>query len=223
MEDIQYQELHDMIALMKVTIEMQHHHTARMPTIPLPNIIGGIVRDEDANERTFPVLDALANICISKPKGQVVAVALQLDKQVKRICLTIAENKTVEDEQVRYLASIWRMLKILASRYTNWREEPSDPYRWKDFLDVSPQMPERVERDLRISIFCQIYRYLRDKNQLRIKKHWPPLCSFMEAFSKTNSSQLEEYELDLTTAFQALKFAIEDYHPTPVNQQDSKY
>lgn len=223
MEDIQYQELHDMIALMNVTIGMQHHHTDRMATIPICDIVGGIVSEEEANERTFPVLDALANICVFKLKGQVVAVALQLDLEAKRICLTLAENETVEDKPVIYLAKIWRMLKILASRYAERREETSERDYWRDFLDVSPEMPDGIGRDLRINIFRQIYCYTRDKDQLRIAKHWPPLCAFMEKFFKTRLAQQDENELDLTTAFQALKFAIEDYNCIPVNQQNKKY
>jgi len=223
MEDIQYQALHNMIALMNVTIGMQHHHTDRMATIPICDIVGGIVSEGEANERTFPVLDALANICVFKPKGQVVAVALQINLEVKRTCLTLAENETVEDKSVVYLAKIWRMLKTLASKYAEGREGTGDPHRWKDFLDVSPQMPRGIGRDLRISIFRQIYSYTREKNQLRIKKHWPPLCDFMEKFFKTRPGQLEENELDLMTAFQALKFAIEDYDCMPVNQQDKRY
>jgi len=63
---------------MHLAIGMQHNHTNREAYISIEEVIGGIISCNDANERTFRVQDALANIWVSALKEQVVAVSLQL-------------------------------------------------------------------------------------------------------------------------------------------------
>ena len=91
-------EMYDLVTLMHVAIGMQHHHTKRKADICIEDVIGKIISCNDARERRFPVLDALANICVSQPKGQVVAVSLQLQLSEKKIWITLAENGEVKPD-----------------------------------------------------------------------------------------------------------------------------
>jgi hypothetical protein len=79
----------------------------------------GIVDNYHINVRTFPILDALAHICVSQEKTQVVAVALLLDPQNKRIRLALAENKEIESSLVDHLTSLWGKLQNLSDKYAS--------------------------------------------------------------------------------------------------------
>ena len=216
-------DVHDLVALMSLAIGMDHHHTNHISDIPLTDIIGGIVDNEDGNELTFPVLDSLANIRVSSPKGEVVAVALQLQMDLRKIRLTIAKNDEVEQNLVSYLTMIWNMLRTLASQFAKERAQGSKASQWNDFGEVSPPMPPDVGRQLRMKIFRQIYCYTREKNRHRIEKHWDGLHIFMRRFYKTRQAQLEGYELYLDTAYQALRCVFKEYEPKPIEEQDDVY
>lgn len=223
MEYRDIRDVHDLVALMSVAIGMDHHHTNRVSDIPMANIIGGIVDYEDGNERTFPVLDSLANICVSRPKGEVVAVALQLQIDLEMIRLTIAKNDDVERNLVSYLTMIWNMLRALASQFAKERAQGSKASEWNDFVEVSPPIPPDVGRQLRMKIFRQIYTYTQEKNRHRVQKHWDGLHVFMKRFYATRQAELEGYELHLDTAYQALRCVFKEYDPKPIEEQDDLY
>jgi len=209
-----------------MAIGVEHHHANRVTNIAHSKIIGGIVSSPEANERTFPVLDALANICISKPQGQVVAVALQLQSQQKLIRLSISENHAVPDDMVQHLTNVWKMLKRLSSQFAAQRIQPTESTAnsQNQVLDVSPRMPSHIGRDLRIKIFQKIYCYTREKNRHRWDKWWPVLESFMARFykKKANKNNFQGLEVNLDLAFKALKCAIV-YDRRPPKEQDTVY
>jgi len=216
-------DVHDLITLMNVAIGMQHHHTNRRSEIRLSDIVGINVDYNQGNKSTFPILDSLANICISKPKGQVVAIALQLQLKAGRIRLTIAENGFVEDGLVAYLILIWSMLKTLASQFATERARDSKETKLKERIEVSPPVPPDVGRQLRIKIFRNIYCYTQDKNQHRIAKYWDALRAFMRRFYEKHPGELHGFELDLATAFEALDYAFHHYDCKTIQEKDPSY
>jgi len=76
--------VHDMVALMHVAIGVQYHYMNYKTAIAYLDIVGGSLAPKEGKQRTFPVLDAPASICVSEPKGLVVAVAVQLQLKEKK-------------------------------------------------------------------------------------------------------------------------------------------
>jgi len=109
--------VHDMVALMHVAIGVQYHYMNHKTAIAYLDIVGGSLGPKEGKQRTFPVLDAPASICVSEPKGQVVAVAVQLQLKEKEICMTLAENREVKSEMVDHLTSICKKLKRLSKEF----------------------------------------------------------------------------------------------------------
>ncbi|PUU80219.1 hypothetical protein B9Z19DRAFT_1123898 [Tuber borchii] len=96
----------DLVALMSVAIGNKAHHTGRETQIDLANVTGGVLDYNEGKERKFPILDALASICVSKPKSQVVAIWLQLKLENSKLCLTIAEKSKVDPGLICYLQEV---------------------------------------------------------------------------------------------------------------------
>lgn len=73
------------------------------------------IDDSSSFERhTASLLDGLATICVHKPEGQVLALAMQLDNVGSRIRLTIAGNHNVPEKAVRNLESVWKILRDIS-------------------------------------------------------------------------------------------------------------
>jgi len=104
---------HHLLALMSVAIGSDAHHTSRRNDIPLDNVIGGLLDDDEGKERTFPILDSLASTCVSDPEGQVVAIGFQLKLHDSKICLTVAENRKVKKGMLSYLHQSWELMREL--------------------------------------------------------------------------------------------------------------
>jgi len=204
-------KLHDLVALMSVTIGMNTHHTSRTNHIELSNVTGGILDYSEGKERTFPILDALASICVSESKSQVVAIGLQLQLNDSKLCLTLAENKKVKQSLVDYLHEVWGMLRTLSGIFRADRVGSGRPGPVFQYRKVSPRMPDGVASDARIGLFRHIYLYTRSKNQNRFEKWWDPLSEFMERFHKSRSTELVGIACDLDFAFLALQAAYKEY------------
>ena len=64
------------------------------------------------------MLDALAAICIKKEQHDVTAVALKLKLKTHKIQLFLATNdETPNQETVKHLKDVWRILKKLSDLY----------------------------------------------------------------------------------------------------------
>lgn len=66
-------------------------------------ITGGIIDDHITAIRTFPVLNAIASICVSSAKSEVIAIALQLNHDAHEIQLTVAGNSAIEQRTINLL------------------------------------------------------------------------------------------------------------------------
>jgi len=216
-------KLHDLVALMNVAIGSHAHHTTRQNHIPVANITGGILNYDEGKERTFPILDALASICVSDPSRQVVAIALQLQLKDLKLCLTVAENEKVKDGLVNYLHEVWSMLRVLSGKFTLDRASSGKQAQHYHYRRVSPIMPHDVGNDIRISLFRYIYLYTRLKHKERVEKWWDRLSEFMERFHKSPGKELAGIASDLQFAFLALRAAYVELDTKLVVQQNDKF
>ena len=203
-------KIHDLVALMSVAIGSQAHHTPRQNTIPLGNVTGGILDYDEGKERTFPILDALASICVSDPEKQVVALGLQLKLKESKLCITVAENDKVKAGLVDYLRQVWGILRAMSLKFRANRSTQGKTAEWLQYRRVSPNIPDDVAWDTRIRLFRQVYLYTRAKNQYRVKKWWDPLAEFMERFYESRGTELSGSASDVDFAFRALRGAYKD-------------
>ncbi|RPA94770.1 hypothetical protein L873DRAFT_1792691 [Choiromyces venosus 120613-1] len=197
---------HHLVALMHKTIGHHHHNVSRHEDV-VEKVVGGIIDDSNTNRRTFPILDALASISVSEPRRQVVALALQLRSQERRIRLTIAENDDVKDSLVPYLTRVWGKLRALSDEYAGQRAAGEDPQRWNGFRGDSPSMPPDVGFSLQVDIFREIFQYTMQKNQRRGGKWRHRFAAFMDQLRKVRGGNLHGLEKVLQSAFLGLDHA----------------
>lgn len=130
------------------------------------------------NERTFPILEAFASICIWKPKAQVIAVSLQKDDIQERMCLTVAGNRGVDPKVISHIREIWTILKELSDQYAEERNSKPDHGKWVGWTDVSPDPPKAIGKDHKQMLTRRIYTFSMSKNRKRITKWWKGLYGF---------------------------------------------
>ncbi|RPA93210.1 hypothetical protein L873DRAFT_1816292 [Choiromyces venosus 120613-1] len=205
---------HHLVALMNYAFKDKQDGFARRLDPSLHTLKGGIVDNHETNVRTFPILDALAHISVSRKESQVVAIGLQLNSRKKEIRLTVAENKKVTDGLVNHLTKVWRKLQALSCEY-----EKNRSGRWDKSQPRSPEMPKDVGHSLKIEIFRDIYQYSLEKQMKRIDKWYKGLAHFMkELLRRRVFLDLQGFELSLYEAVVALMLAVEvvsKFHDNP--------
>lgn len=130
------------------------------------------------NKRTVPILDAIASLSVFQDYGQVVAVALQLDRDAKTICLTVAENRLagVEPRVVAQIAGIWKILQSLFDENCGLRSRSKAMKDSEQLGDPeSPLIPPI--RTARLELVNLVYRFCWEKMNVRVTKWWPCLDS----------------------------------------------
>jgi len=95
-----------LVAFIHIAIGTDVHHTPSQSNFLLMSITYGILEKDEANERTFPILDDLASISVSQPTSQVVAIGFQRKQHNSKICFTVAENGNVQKGLVQFLSTI---------------------------------------------------------------------------------------------------------------------
>ena len=216
--------VHNLVALMHVAIGQDAHHSSRKTEIELQSVVAGILQDDEGKERTFPILDALARICVSDAEKQVVAIGLQLQLADRKICLTVAENEDVKNGLVPYLGQAWEILRQLSQEFKQDRLHRYTPKAYSTLhRKVSPTMPQGVGQDIKVRLFRHIYLYTKAKNDYRFSKSWDALEKFMHRFYQCKGIHLLGNDHNLDTAFRALKGAYKDLGQKAVSEQDDKF
>ena len=192
---------------MAKVVSVNHDHVERYTRLKGSPIIGGMLEDDEGMKQTFPILDALANICVSKEKDQVVAIALQLKMEERKICFTIAENGPVTQSIHDYLQKLWKLLQELGCQFSANRQQDINPERWINYKGQSPGMPVGVGTNKRLAIFRRIYNYTQQKTRNRKERWWPGLVDFMSKLRQVRGGKLIGWELELNIVFRALKCA----------------
>ncbi|RPA91709.1 hypothetical protein L873DRAFT_1794700 [Choiromyces venosus 120613-1] len=196
---------HYLVALMNCVFPGGGDPSPRRSDPPPHTPQHGIVDNYHVNVRTFPILDALAHICVSQGGAQVVAIALQLDSQNQKIRLVLAENTDVPGSLVDHLTSVWGKLQNLSDEYAKQRTKESE-----NPLANSPPIPPKVANPLKIEIFCDIYQYSLEKQIKRIEKWSARLTDFIgDLLQRRAVDGLERLERNLYSATVALVLAAE--------------
>lgn len=148
-----------------------------------------IFDEYETNNKTLPVLDAVAALCISQDKKQAVAVALQMDNINKTICLTIAENRPgwVEPRVVGHIHGIWDKLQQLSDYYAKPR------------LASNLQPTNPAAYDASVDLVSQVSKFSWKRMRKCIKKWWPHLPIFGLGIARdieTEGVSLEETGLE---------------------------
>lgn len=135
---------------------------------------------QETNKRTLPILDAIASLSVFQESSQVVAIALQMDRDAKTICLTVAENRRsrVEPRVVAQIDGIWKILQSLSDEYCRLRSvshRVEDSQIWGDMSPEPPIAPQLSEA--RLELVRLVYTFCWKKMIVRIGKWWPCLDS----------------------------------------------
>ena len=203
---------HTLVAIMSKVVGNNHDHIDRYTNLTGDQMVGGLLDDAEGILRTFPLLDAIAGICVSAEKHQVIATAIQLKSVDKKVRLTIAQNGRVDESLTNYLIRIWNLLRKLSSEFHSKRQTGHNPGQWKNYKGVSPKTPSGVGTDYRHEIFGRIYNFMKIKHTHRMKKWWPRIVAFMQKLQEFRKGKLLDDESELNTAFRALDCAYNVYH-----------
>lgn len=133
------------------------------PNFPIGDSIVGEYEIDDA------VLDAFANIVVSDPDSQFVAVALEMDVSKQIAVLTITDS--VGPDLIPYLQGIWRLMCIMSNRCEQRRQEQETTVLIT--VAVEPWRTELVRR---------IYLYCKGKDLLLLQNQWGSLRGFVSQF-----------------------------------------
>lgn len=209
------QDPHSLVALMNFVVDGKQGHAPRRSAPSFGDVKHGIRDDDDANHRTFPVLDAIASISVSNAKSQVVAVAIQLDPETREARLSVAENQDVKDDLIRHLKSVWGKLRDLSDTFADKRGTGSDVYS----REPSPEIPKDIADDLKVDIFCEIYKHTIKKQEKRFRKWWHGLVRlFQDMAQKRGDDGLTDTETTLAR-FVTLMFDVRELSARLPTQQ----
>lgn len=202
---------HHLAALMAFTFAGQQDGSCVLDPPP-EHVKYGTTDDYGTSVRTFPVLDAIAGISVSKVESQIVAVALKFNSQTQEIHLTVAASNASKidgEKLVSYITSIWRKLQVLSDAYAEQRGEELNLSGRK-----SPEIPGDVALPLRIKIFREVNEFCLKKEMKRKKKWLGRLNSFVRQLAERrgDADLLEGSEVNLYHAvvglFEALRLLM---------------
>lgn len=179
----------------------------------------GISIDLKTNDRFRRVLDALASLCVSRPRKQVFAIGVQITKTT--LTLTITDNQPVKAATTKYLEDVWKILKQLSNLYAGQRHSKSKYHSsgvpWSKYVGMSPDMPRPVAAaEIMLELVKTVYDFTSPKYLKRWAKRWDPpegngLLHFSRVFraKKGSESDLDGKEAKFEMMFVKLNIAIE--------------
>ena len=187
---------HHLVALMSYVFRGKQDGSSRFLDPTSINSVYGITNRKEVHR--FPILDAIASICVFKEGSQAVAVALRLNPKKQEIRLTIAGNQEVEPCVVDHLKSVWEKLQALSNAFA--------ARRWSGKNEEgSPDISE----DIAVGIFREIYEFSMEKQMIRERKWVSGLASFMQLLAKRRGVDLQGFESDLLDLLVGLVSALE--------------
>lgn len=147
------------------------------------------------------VLDALASLCVSCPRGQTFSIGSQVDQRRSSLVITIADNQEVKQETVDYITNVWRILKALSDLCTGNRPKQSHispGVSGNKYVGDSPEIPRSKQAAILTEELAElVYVFTREKYMKRIRKWWDSepenqegLLSFGYTFLKAKEKPL---------------------------------
>lgn len=136
-------------------------------------------------------LDAIASLCVSRPREQVFSVGFQIDQRNSQLLISIADNQEVEQETIDYLANLWAALR----KHSDWHagNRPKGAHH----PGASPGIPRpQGVTALSRELVELVYVFTRDRNMKRWHKWWDPadrqgLLGFARKFQQKKGRYLE--------------------------------
>ncbi|KAI9929667.1 hypothetical protein ASPWEDRAFT_172669 [Aspergillus wentii DTO 134E9] len=107
----------DIRDLVTATAKLQERHNIQQ-TYPLPQ-----ETPLPEPRRIAEVLDSLANLCVSKPRQEVLATALRVDDRTKCVELILTGNEDIQDTTCNHVKEIWAGLKRISARFLQLRPQ----------------------------------------------------------------------------------------------------
>jgi hypothetical protein len=180
-------------------------------------------------------LEAIANIAIYEPKGQVVAVALQKDNERKLIRLTIAQSNEVPKKVIDHIEEVWEMLRELSDEYLSESVRKVKGPRWPGYTGRGfgdPLLLEHtISEDKEDAIAENIYKFSERRLIARAEKSREDFCAFARAFlqafkqgaldGSTDKKLQEDFYTVIVGLFKV--FSWGDSKPTPPIQDWNKF
>jgi len=193
---------HHLVALMCHVFDKQQDGSSCSLDITSIDPQYGITNKRETTIRTFPILDALASLSVSKADSQVVAISLQVNPGERQIRLMVAENRKVDHSVVPHLKSVWRILQALSTEFE--AEGGSDVYE-----QGSPSIPKGVVLRLRIRLFREIYQHSLAKQMKLEGKWWSLLFDFVKELFIRRGKFLKGVEYGLYQAVTGLDSVLQ--------------
>jgi len=175
-------------------VALMHKPMSHAPEVKCDYIKDGITDHDFAwgkKQCTFPVLDALASLCISEPKHQVIALALQMRLKERKIRITIAENGEVKDSLITYLRRIWAKLQELSEESRHQMTAEENPREWNNLKE------KPVQTSTTLDLFCEISKHTRQKSIKSIQEWLGDFSTFLNRLLKVRNGKLQDHEIDL--------------------------
>jgi OTT_1508-like deaminase len=159
-------------------------------------------------------LDSLANICVSKPHGEVIAIGLRHDTTKLDIIVATNDDVTIHDRE--YLEKVWGMLCDLSKYYNNGKNfENTPPGDLATFEAVKKFRGEVIKhtydkvlsRSLKNDKVPQFDSSVAIGEEVRDALHvWHQTSMIRSKLQPTE----EDWD-DVRDAYMVLAFAIDDY------------
>ena len=196
------QPLH-LVALMALVSKHYSSHTGLNQALFKDDRGNVTVNDSKTSDRTFPFLDGLASICISKPHGQSVALAVQLCSKEHEIRLTMAHDGNFDKDIPQYLVKVWENLAALSHIHTRSTLSNRAGHGTKTLVPDSSHSQTVSERELKAIIFQDVYQWTMPRNQSLMHKFVPQLAQFLSKLRKYRGKgvHLQGLEKNLEEAF----------------------
>jgi hypothetical protein len=158
------------------------------------------------------ILDSLASICVRKGKGEVYAIAIQLQEHNGlggTITLTIAGNHGVPNEVSSHLRKVWLQLQEIAqSYYTHYSNQKISI----QYAEKSPPAREvmAVAKPLISQLKLVLYKHSFSKFASRVNKRYDKFIDFTEKLEKhlTMVPPTEQHHLDTWDSLLNVKFLV---------------
>ncbi|KAF8446916.1 hypothetical protein BGX38DRAFT_1143030 [Terfezia claveryi] len=144
--------------------------------------------DPEVHEnRLNVILDAIASICVSQPKGEVYSTAMELvpgPGPAGEVRLFVAGNVDVSEDVGKHIQELWIILKNIARDCFGARklQNPKDPCLQWGYQGVSPPRNDILATEdlkrLKNELLHKIYNHSFPKFVARVQKRWDQYLEF---------------------------------------------
>ncbi|CUS12871.1 unnamed protein product [Tuber aestivum] len=156
------------------------------------------------NRSDYPLQDALASICISKPSAQHIALAVQLQARKRRVHLTIADTSDVTDSLIPDLSGVWGGLRELSGARAAARSGTGNQSRPGAASDSRPCVQDPASSRIELDIFREVYLFTSARHQKGWKKWGPRLKNFARALCGVRGRGQHDFPKSLVGALAGL-------------------